>query len=336
MVNSNLGRCQYHRIAEGITFTSAFIDNSAYLHVTKNSIFAMRKVSKNRSDDDVISSTNGSGSVEIIENPNAEGSVEGTEKESEAKTDDSDGSGNGISEVEKEKDESPKKGKGKNSRPKKKKAGKTKKIVQEAEEEKEEEYEVEKIVDSKRIKGKLHYLIHWKGYSSEDDTWEPENTLSCPELINKFNEEKENSKNKDAAPQQKKNNKRKSSVKNKSSPKKPRNNKWDSEKADESAEYEVERILEVHHKKSGKREFLIHWKGWSNKFDSWEPESNLNCPELIKKFMDKVNAARSSDSRSLRVAPETTNRFTLQAPSSGRRLSKRKNQRQRVRYDNAE
>lgn len=51
---------------------------------------------------------------------------------------------------------------------------------------------------------------------------------------------------------------------------------------------QVERILEVHHKKNGKREFLIHWKGWSNKFDSWEPEDNLNCSDLIKKFMDKV------------------------------------------------
>lgn len=44
-------------------------------------------------------------------------------------------------------------------------------------------------MDSKRIKGKLHYLIRWKGYSASSDTWEPENTLSCPDLINKFNEE---------------------------------------------------------------------------------------------------------------------------------------------------
>lgn len=49
--------------------------------------------------------------------------------------------------------------------------------------------QVEKIVDSKRIKGKLHYLIRWKGYSADSDTWEPSNTLSCPDLIQKFNEE---------------------------------------------------------------------------------------------------------------------------------------------------
>lgn len=50
-------------------------------------------------------------------------------------------------------------------------------------------FQVEKIIDSKRIKGKLHYLIRWKGYSASQDTWEPQDTLSCPELINKYNEE---------------------------------------------------------------------------------------------------------------------------------------------------
>ncbi|CAG4947689.1 unnamed protein product [Parnassius apollo] len=291
----------------------------------------MRKVSKNRTDDDVMSSTNGSGSVATEENQDAEQPVDDeNEKVPETKSGNTDDSVIDSSDVAKEEADTPKKAKAKKSKSKKKKAEKPKKVDA-------EEYEVEKIIDSKRIKGKLHYLIRWKGYSADSDTWEPENTLSCPELINKFNEEKENSKDKDGdTPQEKKGNKRKSKTNPKTSPKKAKNAEWDSENADEAAEYEVERILEVHHKKSGKREFLIHWKGWSSKFDSWEPESNLNCPELIKKFMDKVDAARSSDSRSLRVAPETTNRFTLQDPTSGRRLSKRRGQRQRVRYDNAE
>lgn len=44
-------------------------------------------------------------------------------------------------------------------------------------------------MDSKKIKGKLHYLIRWKGYGADSDTWEPENTLSCPDLISKYNDE---------------------------------------------------------------------------------------------------------------------------------------------------
>ncbi|XP_075979187.1 chromobox protein homolog 3-like [Anticarsia gemmatalis] len=282
----------------------------------------MRKISKSRAEDDVVSSTNGS---VVNEEPAAERQTEPDEKELESESNENmefneDESSSTV------KESHPKKGKAKNKN-KKKKSEKDKNTN-------EEEYEVERIIDSKRIKGKLHYLIRWKGYSADSDTWEPENTLSCPDLINKFNDEKENSKNKDAKPE-KRNNKRKAAKDSKVTSKRAKSD-WDGKTADENAEYEVDRILEVRVKKNGKREFFIHWKGWSSKFDSWEPESNLSCPELIKKFMDKVSKARSVDARNLRVAPVTTNRYTLQDPSSGRRLSKRRGQRQRVRYDNAE
>lgn len=53
----------------------------------------------------------------------------------------------------------------------------------------EEYYEVEKIVDRrKNKKGKVEYLVRWRGYGSEGDTWEPETNLStCMIYVHDFN-----------------------------------------------------------------------------------------------------------------------------------------------------
>ncbi|MBW0534332.1 hypothetical protein O181_074047 [Austropuccinia psidii MF-1] len=55
--------------------------------------------------------------------------------------------------------------------------------------EEEEKWEVSQILDSKLKRGKLWYLVEWKGFSqdSERSTWAPtENLKNCPELVKDF------------------------------------------------------------------------------------------------------------------------------------------------------
>ena len=49
------------------------------------------------------------------------------------------------------------------------------------------EYEVDTIIDSCIYKGKLQYLVHWKGYDESERTWEPVSNLkNSPEIVEQF------------------------------------------------------------------------------------------------------------------------------------------------------
>ncbi|NXE09791.1 MPP8 phase, partial [Lophotis ruficrista] len=54
-------------------------------------------------------------------------------------------------------------------------------------EEEEDVFEVEEILDMKTEGGKTLYKVRWKGYTSDDDTWEPEVHLEdCKEVLLEF------------------------------------------------------------------------------------------------------------------------------------------------------
>ncbi|XP_063250689.1 M-phase phosphoprotein 8 isoform X2 [Prinia subflava] len=59
------------------------------------------------------------------------------------------------------------------------------------EEDGEDVFEVEKILDVKKEGGKILYKVRWKGYTSDDDTWEPEVHLEdCKEVLLEFRKKK--------------------------------------------------------------------------------------------------------------------------------------------------
>jgi len=55
-------------------------------------------------------------------------------------------------------------------------------------------------------------------------------------------------------------------------------------------EYIVERVVGVKVSKGGKVKYLVKWKGWDDKDNSWVAQNDLNAPELIEEYMKKQKA----------------------------------------------
>lgn len=146
-----------------------------------------------------------------------------------------------------------------------------------------ESFEVASILGSRVRHGKRQFKIRWKGFGPADDTWEDEENVDSPDLIAAFlkgspDDEKPKTAGK-KTPVKKGTKRAAATPKTKTPTKKPKSES-------ESGEWEVSKIVDDVLLKDGTRQFLVRWKGFSNKENTWEPEANLNCPELIKKYLD--------------------------------------------------
>ncbi|KFB38422.1 AGAP009444-PA-like protein [Anopheles sinensis] len=168
----------------------------------------------------------------------------------------------------------------------------------------EEEYVVEKVVDRRERKGKVEYLLKWKGYDSSNNSWEPRENLDCPELIKAFEQARTDKANKDGKGKEKRTSKKKKGDSDNEndasdddvrddagSTKSAKSNKADNEEAaDELTGFEkgyvAERILGA---TEADKEllFLIQWKGKDKAQLVKSKEARKYCPQLVIDFYEE-------------------------------------------------
>lgn len=95
--------------------------------------------------------------------------------------------------------------------------------------------------------------------------------------------------------------------------------KKSNEKVSTSAsEYIVEKIVDKRII-NGKVEYLLKWKNYSARDNTWEPVSNLKCPELIEDYKRREREAKPGQSTSKEADGQVVGNGTVTRRSAGRR-----------------
>ncbi|XP_011348731.1 chromobox protein homolog 1 isoform X3 [Ooceraea biroi] len=151
----------------------------------------------------------------------------------------------------------------------------------------EEEFSVEKVLDRRVVKGKVEYFLKWKGYSNDENTWEPEENLDCPDLIAQFEDQR---KKKEAAASGKRHEEKEQKKRKSTSTPTPTQAKKKSVE-DKKLEgfdrnLEPERIIGATDS-SGELMFLMKWKGTDDADLVPARIANEKCPQIVIKFYEE-------------------------------------------------
>ncbi|KAF7651458.1 hypothetical protein LDENG_00110900 [Lucifuga dentata] len=133
------------------------------------------------------------------------------------------------------------------------------------------------------MKGRPEFLLKWKGFSDEDNTWEPEENLDCPDLIAEFMQKYKEKEEK------KKEGKRKATTEA-SGDSEERGSKRKKEEGEKARGFgrglQPERIIGATDS-SGELMFLMKWKNSDEADLVPAKEANVKCPQVVISFYEE-------------------------------------------------
>ncbi|XP_071399640.1 chromobox protein homolog 1-like [Centroberyx affinis] len=149
------------------------------------------------------------------------------------------------------------------------------------EEEEEEEYVVEKVLERRVVKGRVEFLLKWKGFSDEDNTWEPEDNLDCPDLIAEFMQ-----KHKEKEEKKREGKRKAASEASADSEEKGSKRKKEEKARGFGRGLQPERIIGATDS-SGELMFLMKWKNSDEADLVPAKEANVKCPQVVISFYEE-------------------------------------------------
>lgn len=165
---------------------------------------------------------------------------------------------------------------------KKQDAGEDVEDEQEQEEEEEEEesgFTVERIIDMRVKSGKKEYLLKWKGYPDTENTWEPEENLDCPDLIQEFEDKMKKEK-------EDKKKKKKDTTDEEPAKKKKKVPEEENKARGFDRGLQPERIIGATDS-SGELMFLMKWKDSEEADLVPARQANMRCPQTVIQFYEE-------------------------------------------------
>merc|ERR1712136_145844 len=129
------------------------------------------------------------------------------------------------------------------------------------------------LTEKRNLVGYKMYLIRWKGFASDDDTWEPISNLECPDNIKEYERVKKEKKRDKAEKQIK------DEPKAKVTPAVPTVSGF-------KRGLEAEKIIGATNEHS-ELMFLMKWKDEEKADLVPAKEANVKCPQVVIKFYEE-------------------------------------------------